>query len=445
MEPSTGYAMLGDDRLAYQVIGEGPIDIVYTFGFWSSFDIEWEEPSVRSFLQQMASYARIIRFDALGAGASDQIPLDALPPWESFAEQIESVMDAVGSERAVIVAAGPGVPGALLFAASRPERTAALILMQAAARVLVADDYPDGLPLAQLAERLSQAEGEWGTGDTVDLVIPSRAGDPRLRAWYAKLERAISSPKAISKYQESAATLDARALLPAVTAPTLVILTPEATFGVPAAFSRYIAEHIDGAELVETPGGDLFPYFEHPRDTLDAIEEFLSDIGPGVAPSERRLAAVLFTDIVDSTGTAEALGDRRWRTVLELHDTVATDVVERHDGQLIRSTGDGVLAAFDGPGRAMHAATELRQALGEADLHIRSGIHTGEVELRRDGIDGIAVHLAARIMAAADSDEILVSNTVKDLVIGSDIEFEDRGVQTLKGFDGHWQLYAIST
>lgn len=441
MEPVTGYALLGDQRIAYQVIGDGPLDIVFTAGFFGSFDVEWEEPAHRLFLQHMASYARVIRFDQRGTGASDPIPLDALPPWEALAEEIEVVMNAVGSERAAILAGGPAPPAALLLAATRPERVRALVLFMAAVRYLEDDDYPIGMSPQQLKQNMARFEEGWGSGQTFDLLFPSRAGDERLRAWFAKFQRLISSPRAIQKYQEAAAIADARALLPTITVPTLVLHPKENSF-VPAELSRYIAEHIEGATFMELPGADVVPYWDHPEIALNAIEEFLTGTR-SVTLTDRQLSTVLFTDIVDSTGKAERLGDRRWAAVLDLHDGTARDVIERTGGKLIKTTGDGVLATFDGPGRAIRGAIGLQDELARMDVRIRAGIHTGEVELRGDDVGGIAVHLAARIMAAAAPGEIAVSNTVRDLVIGSDIAFQDRGAHALKGIGGRWQVYSV--
>lgn len=442
MEPTTGYAQIGDQRVAYSVLGDAPIDIVFTYGFWGSFDVEWEDPARRLFYEQLASFARVIRFDQRGSGASDPIALDALPPWESFADEIEAVMDAVGSDQAGLFAGGASAPVALLFAATRPERVRALMMTMAGVRYLEDDDYPIGWSPEQLAEAMGRFQQGWGSGETFDALFPSRAGDERLRAWYAKFERSISSPRAIEKYQRMLFETDARSLLPMITAPTLVMHARDNTFS-PMAWGKYIADHIEGAQFLELPSADVAPFYDTPELALNAIEEFVTGTRTR-APTDRQLATVLFTDIVDSTGRAEALGDRRWRSVLDLHDSLAGDVVADHAGRLIRSTGDGVLATFDGPGRAIRSATALQDGLAGADLQIRTGIHTGEVELRNGGIDGIAVHLAARIMALADAAEILVSNTVKDLVIGSDIGFKDRGAHTLKGIDGVWQLYAVT-
>ena len=402
--------------------------------------MEWEEPAHRLFLSQLATWARVIRFDMRGTGASDPVPMDELPPWEAFAEEIEAVMDAVGSEQAALIVGGPASPAGMLFTATRPERVRALVLIMAAVRYLWDDDYQVGMLPEALQATMERFEEGWGTGQTFDLLFPSRAGDERLRAWYAKLQRLISSPGAIAKYQAAAAAADARALLPAITVPTLV-LHPEDNAFVPVELARYIAEHIDGATFQLIPSGDVISYWDHPEVELDAVERFIAGARRPI-PTERQLSSVLFTDIVDSTGTAERLGDRRWAALLDLHDATARELVQQDAGVLVKTTGDGILATFDGPGRAIRCAAALREELGRANVRIRAGIHTGEVELRGDDVGGIAVHLAARIMATGDPGEILVSGTVRDLVMGSALTFRDRGAHALKGIDGRWQLYA---
>lgn len=441
MEPTSGYAQLGEDRIAYQVIGDGSVDIVLTTGWFSAVDVEWEDPGHRLFYQQMADYARVIRFDRRGSGASDPIPLDSLPPWESFADEIEAVMDAVGSEEATIVTAASAAPAGLLFAATRPERAKGLVLYQPTVRYLEDDGYP-GLPVEMRDEYQAGIRESWGTGANADLLFPSKAGDERFRTYLAKLQRSISSPRAIIEYMEAEVDMDARSLLSAVKVPTLVIHRTESPLS-PPEWGRYVTDHIEGARLIELPGGDLAPYWDRPELTLDAIEEFVVGLRREESGA-RQLATVLFTDIVGSTRKAEELGDRRWRAVLDLHDSLAKDRVETHAGHFIKSTGDGILATFEGPGRAIRSAMDLREGLARADLEIRTGIHAGEVELRAAGIDGIAVHLAARIMDAATGGEVLVSSTVHDLVVGSNIAFVDRGMHAMKGIAGDWQLFAVA-
>lgn len=442
MEPTTGYAQLGDQHVAYQIIGDGPTDLIVTAGWWSPFDVEWEEPSIRAFYQQMARFARVIRLDRRGMGASDPVPLDALPPWESLADEIEAVMDAVGSERALILAAGSAGPAAALFAASHPERTDGLILWHTTVRWLRDADYPFGSTAEESRAQAEAFQQVWGTGGMIESVFPSRAGDPEFKKFYAKVERATTSPAAIGRYLAAESLADGRAVLPTIAVPTLVVHRTDSAL-LSVEHGRYLADHIDGARLVEIPGGDSAPYWEHPELTIAAVEEFLGATETTTAV-DRQLATVMFTDIVGSTNKAESLGDRRWQALLDHHHEIAKQSVKDHSGRWIRSTGDGILATFVGPGRAIVGASTLRGGLTGIDLHIRTGIHTGEIEIRGNDVGGIAVHLAARVMAEAQADEILVSRTVKDLVVGSDIAFQDRGVHSLKGIGEDWQLFAVA-
>jgi class 3 adenylate cyclase len=317
----------------------------------------------------------------------------------------------------------------------------ALVLYQTTARYLEDDDYPIGFSEEAMDAYKSRFTEGWGTGEVLDLLFPSKAGDERFRSWYAKVQRSISSPGAIQKYMEAESATDARDLLSAVKVPTLVIHRTDNEF-YPPEWGRYLAAHIDGAVMVEHPGGDVAPYWDQPDLFLDTFEEFLTGTRRK-APKNRQLATILFTDIVESTATAETLGDRRWRALIDLHDDTARALVAEHEGHFVKTTGDGIVATFDGPGRAIRGATELQYELAKANLRIRTGIHTGEIEVRGNDIGGIAVHLAARIMAKAEAGEILVSRTVRDLVVGSDIGFQDRGNHTLKGIEGNWQLFSV--
>jgi len=443
VERRTGYSRLGSQRVAYEVVGEGPIDLVLTPGSWGAFDTDWEDPVAELFFRRLASFSRLIRFDRRGTGASDPLDIDQLPPWESFVEELECVMDTVGSERAAIMTAYDAGPMGMLFAATKPELTSALILVNTSARFVVDDDYPIGVPLEAVQAMGETITERWGTEDHVLLQVPSRADDPRFRRWYAKKTRSIAGPAAIEAFYRSTAMSDARSLLPAIQAPTLVMHRTGYRY-VPVAMGRYVAEHIPGAKFVELPGSDGPLYWENPEIALEAVEEFLTGIAPPPPPT-RALATVLYTDIVDSTVMVERLGDTRWRGILDVHDSMATDLVDLLGGRYIKSTGDGVLATFDGPGRGIRFATTFRDHLQPLDVRIRAGLHCGEVEMRNGDIGGIAAHLAARILHEAAAGEILVSRTVKDLVVGSDVAFEDRGTHHLKGIDGDWELLAVRT
>ncbi len=441
MEPVTGYAQLGAQRIAYQVFGDGPIDLVITTGFWGSFDVEWENPEIRLFYERLSSFSRVIRFDRRGTGGSDPLPLDTLPPWEAFAEEIEAVMDAAGSERAALMAIADVGPAGLLFAATRARRTRAVLLFNTTAKFIGADDYSIGLTQDEY-EAMGQAIGdEWGASSeaVARYFYPSRVSDPHFLQWLTKLQRAITSPTAVSQYAMAAAEADARPLLSTVHVPVLVLHRVDSGF-TPLAHGRYVADHIDGARLVELPGGDDYPYFEHPELTLSALEEFLSDIERQPATG-RVLGSVVFTDIADSTERAEEVGDLGWKALLERRDELSTQVAASYGGRVVQGTGDGQFAIFDGPGRAIKAAHELRQRLQHVGLPIRAGIHTGEVDVTGGEVRGVAVQLGALVMAEAGSDEILVSSTVRDLVTGSGLGFTERGNYSFEGIEGDWTLF----
>lgn len=441
MERETGYAWLDKERIAYEVFGSGGVDLVLSAGSFGAFDTDWEDPGAELFFRRLASFARVIRFDRRGSGGSDPLPIDAVPPWESFLVELDCVMADVGSERAVIMASYDAGPSGMLFAASKPEHTAALILVNTGAKYLAADDYPMGVSPADADALNSTMSERWGSDRHVVLQVPSRADDERFRAWYAKKTRTIAGPAAAAAYFRAMFGADARAILPAIHVPTLVLHRTDYRF-MPVQLGRYLAEHIDGASLVELPGADGPLYWEHADLAIDAIERFVTGVAP-VALNNRVLSTVLYTDIVGSTRALEEMGDARWRGLIDLHDDIARRLVAANEGRLIKTTGDGILATFDGPGRAIRFATDFRQQLASLDLTIRTGIHTGEVELRGDDVGGLAVHLAARIMAEAGDGEIVVSRTVKDLVVGSDLVFEDRGTHRLKGIDGDWPLLAV--
>jgi class 3 adenylate cyclase len=331
---------------------------------------------------------------------------------------------------------------AMYFAATKPERTSALILFNTTARVLAADDYSIGMPREVAEVLLGQLDQLWGTEEMAQFVAPSRADDERFRRWIAKAARSAASPRAARAFLGVMFEIDARPLLPLIHAPTLVLHRTGYPI-LPIEHGRYLAEHIPDAKLIELPGADATLPHQTADVVLNYVEELLGTLRRPPAPT-RVLSTVLFTDVVASTEEAGRLGDRRWRELLNVHDDLARRLVEEFGGQLVKTTGDGILATFDGPGRGIRCAAALRDELRGIGLQIRAGLHTGEVEQRDDDIGGIAVHLAARVMAAAGSSEILISRTVRDLIAGANITVEDRGPHTLKGIDEPWQLFAIT-
>jgi class 3 adenylate cyclase len=443
VQPKTKYARLGGDRIAYQVLGQGPPDLVMTTGGFSQIDIVWEDSGIALFLRTLASFSRLILFDRRGTGASDPLPPDPLPPWESYAEELVVVLDEVGAERAALLAQIDAGPLALFFAATRPERTSAIILANTTAKFVASDDYPIGVP-AEVAEALlDQVDQLWGTEALAGMLMPSRASDERFRHWFAKVQRTGASPRAAKGLLRASLEVAGRPILPLVHAPTLVLHRRDVHF-IPIQHARYLVEHIPDAKLVELPGADLSLMWETREQALDVIEEFLTGVRRVPEP-KRVLATVLFTDIVGSTERAGELGDRRWRQLLDLHDELAGRLVDQAGGRLVKTTGDGILATFDGPGRGIGCAAALRDELGGLGLQLRAGLHIGEVELRDGDVGGVAVHIAARVIEAARPGEVLTSRTVRDLVVGSDIVLEDRGTQPLKGVEGSWELFAVTS
>jgi class 3 adenylate cyclase len=444
VRPTTRFARVGNDRVGYQVLGEGAIDLVFLTGMSSHVDLRWEEPLNEYFLHHLASFSRLILFDRRGTGVSDPVPFDHLPTWEEWADDMRVVFDTVGSERAAIMASLDGGPMAMLFAATYPERTAALVLAHTAARYARAEDYPHGFAPEVAEQLLHMVEELWGTEEFVSIAAPSRSHDEGFRQRYGRYLRAAARPREAAAQLRNLLSTDVRHVLPLIHCPTLVLnrtgyqlLTMD--------HARYLAEHIPGARLVELPGRDGVLVTEHASEILDSIEEFLIGVPGGSAP-DRVLATVLFTDIVSSTDRAASMGDRRWKAVLEAHDDITRDQVARFQGRFIESTGDGVLATFDRPGRAIRAAGAIRDAIRALGIDIRAGLHAGEIELRegRHRVGGLAVHIAARVTALAAPGEILASSTVKDLVAGSGVEFSDRGVHDLKGVPDGWRVFAVA-
>ena len=441
MPPEIKYARLQGDQIAYQVLGEGPPDLVLTPGSFGHLDVAWEDPGVALFCRTLASFCRLVLFNRRGTGASDPLPPDPLPPWEAYADELSAVLDVVGSQRAALLAELDSGPTAIFFAATRPERVSALILAHTTAKSVASGDCPIGLP-AEAAEALvTQFDQLWGTEALAAMLAPSRAGDERFRRWFGRMLRAGASPSAARAFMRAMMEVDVRPALPLIQAPTLVMHRRDAQL-IPIEHGRYLAEHIPGAKFVELSGADTTLVWEAPELALDHIGAFLTGVRRTAEPS-RVLATVLFTDIAGSTERANRLGDRRWRELLEVHHELASRLVEEFNGHLVKTTGDGILATFDGPGRAIRCAAAFRDELHGIGFHIRAGLHTGEVEQTGGDVGGIAVHIAARVMATAKPDEILTSRTVRDLVVGSDIALGDRGTHALKGVEGRWQLFAV--
>lgn len=439
--PPVRYAKADDGvHIAYQVFGDGPEDIVMVPGFISHLELAWEDEPMAAALRRLGSFARVVMFDKRGTGMSDRP--ERLPDVDRRMLDIEAVMDAAGLERAALIGISEGGTMAILYAATHPERTQALVLLNAYGRFVSGADYPIGVPVEALNAFIQYVEPDWGTGVGLNGWAPSIADDQRARDWFGRVQRLASSPGAAMELLGVLAGMDVRAALPLVHAPTLVVVRKDDRM-VPAALGEYVAEHIDGARLLELPGTDHFWWTEDTRQLLDEVQEFLTG-APAVTEPDRVLASVLFTDIVDSTRRAVELGDDGWRDVLDRHDALAERQVVRNGGRIIKTTGDGILATFDGPGRSVRCALALAREAEGLGIQLRAGVHTGEVELRGNDIAGLGVNIAARIEALAGPGEVLVSRTVTDLVTGSGLEFGDRGEHELKGVPGRWQVFSAS-
>lgn len=436
--PETSYARRPGSNIAYQVLGDGPTDLVFMSAWFSHIDGRWEEPLFARMLRRFASFSRLIVFDKRGSGASDPLPATAAI-WEDWADDIRTVMDSAGSQKAAIVGVGDSGPIAMLFAATYPERVSALVLANTAARFTRSSDYPWGKSPEEVEEFLRRGEETWGTAEMLGMFTPSKVDDQQYRRWYAKYQRMSASPASSTTVARHIFGMDVRRFLDGIQAPTLVIQRSQLPM-LAVEHGRYLGEHIRNATYVELPGTDYFIYLGG-QDVVDQIEEFLTGVPAQMEP-DRVLATVSFTDIVGSTDQAVKLGDRRWRELMDAHDDLVRRRLNEYRGQLIRTTGDGMLATFDGPARAVRSAFAIRDGLQGMGLDIRSGLHTGEVEIRKDEIGGIGVHIGARIMSEAQPNEILVSSTVKELVVGSGIKFEDRGEHELRGVPENWRLFA---
>ena len=440
MQPETRYAKSGDVHIAYQVFGEGPFDLVFVPGWISHLDMVWENPLSSWFFKRLGSFSRVICFDKRGTGMSDRDALAA--SLEVRMDDVRAVMDAVGSERAALYGLSEGGPLAVVFAATYPERVSALVLNATVARGTEAPDYPEGAHMRAVVDQFCEMiDTGWGQGRTLSLFAPSLWQSEQARREWGRMERAVISPGAARAYMRILYDLDVRPVVPAVRVPTLVIhRTGDRTVSVEA--GRWIARHLPGARYVELPGDDHIPWLGDATSLLDEVQEFLTGTR-GEAEVDRVLATVLFTDIVGSTERAAQVGDHRWREVLDRHDALVRQQVDRFRGRCVKSTGDGLLGTFDGPARAVRAACAARDGLGGLGIQMRAGLHTGEIEVRKDDVGGIAVHIGARVAAAANPAEVLVSSTVKDLVAGSGLRFTDRGTHALYGVPGEWHLFAV--
>ena len=439
MRPETRYARSGDVHLAYQTVGDGPIDMLFVEQWWSNVDTQWDVPPLARMLERVASFSRLILLDKRGTGLSDPVPLGGLPTLEEWMDDIRAVLDAVGSRRTALVAGIGASYLTILFAATYPERTSALVLIDGYARLFGAEDYLPWLPRTFPPEEGESIRAGWGRGILLSRLAPKEAMDPEIVQAFAAYERQSASPGTGQAMLQMLYEGDVRAVLPAIGVPTLVIAHAESA-RIPIEHSRYLAEHIPGARYLELPGNENLLWAGDQQGLIAEVQEFLTGVRPRDEP-DRVLATVLFTDIVDSTRRASELGDRRWRSLLAAHDRAARAELDRYRGREIHTTGDGFLAVFDGPARAIRCAAAIREAVRSIGLEVRSGLHTGEVELTDADVRGIAVHIGARIAALAGPGDILVSTTVKDLVIGSGIVFEDRGLHELKGVPEEWRLF----
>jgi pimeloyl-ACP methyl ester carboxylesterase len=431
------YAQSGDLNVAYRVLGNGPLDLVWVPNWVSNVD--WiDEPVFERFFGRIGAFARVIVFDRRGTGLSD--PSIGAPTLEERMDDIRAVMDAAGSERAALFGYSEGGPMASLFAASHPDRISALILFGSYAKTTATDDYPWGP--ATTDGRWGRMIGNWGTGKNLAEWVPSAEEDPAIQAWWGRYERNAVSPGALLEILRLNAEIDIRDVLPAIRVPTLVLhRTADRTIAVEN--SRYLAEHIPGARLVELPGADHSVIFGDSDAVAAEMEEFLTGAREAHEP-DRVLATVLFTDIVGSTQHLHRLGDRRYSDLLSRHHGLIRRELQRFRGREVKTIGDGFLATFDGPARAIRAAHEITRCVRELGVEVRCGLHTGECEVLGDDVGGIAVHIAARVTDAAEPSEVLVSSTVKDLVVGSGLHFADRGVQVLRGVPGEWRLFRLA-
>jgi pimeloyl-ACP methyl ester carboxylesterase len=441
--PPTRYAKSGDASIAYQVVGDGPLDLVLVLGFATHLELQWESPPFARFFERISSFSRMITFDKRGTGLSD--PVTEVPTLEERIDDVRAVMDAAGSERAALFGISEGGPMSVLFAATHPARVTALVLYGAMGRTTEAPDYPWASPVEALRESAAEfIVPYWGqqAEGMVELFAPSFAHDPQAVDFTARMERSAASPAMVQQIFEMFLDIDVRAVLPAIHVPTLV-LHRRGDRVVSRRAGEELAAQIPHARYVELPGIDHLPWAGDSEDVLGEIEEFLTGTR-SVPEPDRVLATVMFTDMVGSTERATELGDARWRELLSAHQAAVRRELVRFRGREVKTLGDGCLATFDGPARAIRCGGAIAEAAHSSGLEVRIGLHSGEVELMDEDVGGIAVHIAARIGALAGAGEVLVSSTVKDLVAGAGIRFVDRGATRLKGISDEWRLFAAT-
>jgi class 3 adenylate cyclase len=433
MVPKTQYATSGDVRIAYQVVGEGPFDLVFVPGFISNLDLAWEEPYRARVWTRLAAFARLIMFDKRGTGLSDRAV--GVPTLEERMDDVRAVMDAVGSQQAALFGISEGGAMSLLFAATYPERTRALVLYGTYGHFRSWVLPPDRIEAA-----LDRMEKNWGTGDSLRLFAPSVASDETFKLAWARFERLSASPSAVVALMRMNSEIDVRPILPSIRVPTFIIHR-QGDVRVNVEAGRFMARQIPNAKYLELPGSDHMLWTGETERILDEVEEFLTGSRSAIE-SDRVLATVLFTDIVNSTKRAETIGDRAWHDVLDRHNALVRREISRHRGHEVRTMGDGFLATFDGPARSIRCALAINEGVEALGLQVRAGLHTGEVEMADDDLSGIAVHIASRVATMAKPGQVLVSNTVRDLVAGSNIRFHDEGSHSLKGLTESVRLFA---
>jgi len=435
------FARSGDVDIAYRVVGDGPIDLVYAQGAYTHLEVYWELPQFRRYCERLGEFSRLVLFDKRGMGMSDHVP--GVTTLEERMDDIGAIMTAVGSERAAVMGESEGAPLAMLFAAAHPERTIALILQGGEVRERADADWPWGESTDdEFEESMATLPERWGKGLGIDAIAPSVAGQEWARSWRGRVQTYSNTPASAEAFMRMAFEIDVRDVVPTINVPTLVVhAARDQVCHIENA--RYVARTISGAKYVEIDTDDHVPWFD-PDETIAEIREFLTGTREA-ATANRMLATVLFTDLVGSTLLAAELGDRRWRDLLEQHHASVRRELGRFDGHEVDTAGDGFFATFDGPARAIRCAQAIVTGVRPLGLEVRAGLHTGEVELADGKVAGIAVNIGARVAAQASAGEVLVSGTVKDLVAGSGLEFDDRGTATLKGVPGEWRLFAVAS